>query len=83
MADYYVVVSQKEHSPVWGWKIQRRSKPMGVQLQGGGFTSEIAARRAGDEALRAFFNALAREHNQALANQIDARSTGGGVFGGK
>jgi hypothetical protein len=79
---YYVVVSQKEHPPVWGWKIQRRSKPMGVQLQGGGFTSEIAARRAGDEALRAFFNALAREHNQALANQIDAHSTGG-VFGGK
>ena len=65
MADYYVVISQIEYPPNWSWSIQRRSKPMGVKLEGSGFNSEIAARRAGEEALRAFFKGLARERNRA------------------
>ena len=67
MADYYAVVRQKEYPPVWEWKIQRRSKPMGILVQGTGFGSSIAAQRAGEKALRAFFNALSRERNRAEA----------------
>jgi hypothetical protein len=64
VADYYVVVKPKGDFSVWEWKIQRRSKPMGVQLQGSGYGSPSAAQIAGDEALKEFFKALSREHNR-------------------
>ena len=69
LADYYVVVRQKEYPPVWEWKIQRRSKPMGVQIRGTGFSSETAARLAGEKALREFFNGLSRERNRSGSGQ--------------
>jgi hypothetical protein len=66
VADYYVVVRRrKEHPPVWEWRIQRRSKPMGVQLRGTGFGSETMARLAGEKALREFLNGLSRERNRS------------------
>ena len=66
MADYYVVVRRKkEHPPVWEWRIQRQSKPMGVQIHGTGFRSESTARLAGEKALREFFNGLSRERNRS------------------
>ena len=62
---YVVVRRKKEHPPVWEWRIQRRSKPMGVQLRGTGFRSETTARLAGETALREFFNGLSRERNRS------------------
>ena len=43
------------------WEIQRRSTPIGVRLNGEGFKSEIAAKLAGEKALRELLDGLAQE----------------------
>jgi hypothetical protein len=37
---YYVVATrQTAYPPSWRWRIVRRGEPMGVQIEGGGFSS--------------------------------------------
>jgi len=59
--DYFVVTNRRRRLREWGWEIQRRSKPLGVRLDGNGFKSEFAAKLAGEKALREFLDGLAQE----------------------
>jgi hypothetical protein len=43
---------------MWSWEIQRRSKPLGLRFDGEDFDTPSAAKRAGEEALKAFLDAL-------------------------
>jgi len=45
---YYVMATrQTSYPPSWRWRIMRRGKPMGVRIEGGGFSSYDAAWQAG------------------------------------
>jgi hypothetical protein len=63
--DYFVRVKcyVRSPSPRWMWEIQRRSKPLGVQLYGEGFSSQSAAKLAGEKELREILDRL--EHQVA------------------
>jgi hypothetical protein len=61
--DYFVVTKRRRRLREWGWEIQRRSKPLGVRLDGDGFKSEFAAKLAGEKVLREFLDDLAQEDN--------------------
>ena len=62
VSEYYIITSREgEHPKAWCWEIQRRSKPMGVKLSGGGFQSEAAAEFAGKRALAELLEALSKE----------------------
>ena len=50
---------------LWAWEILRRSKPIGVRLYGDGFTSEQAAKLAGEKAL--VLERLRQEENKDLS----------------
>jgi hypothetical protein len=64
LSDNYFVATKRRGRPrQWAWEIQRRSKPLGVRLNGDGFKSEFAAKLAGEKALREFLDALAQEEN--------------------
>jgi len=52
---------------LWAWEILRRSKPLGVRLYEDGFTSEQAAKLAGEKALRELLERLGREENKDLS----------------
>jgi hypothetical protein len=58
--DYLVIVRQRAPSS-WGWRILRRSKPLGVKLADDGFESSEAAKRAGEKVLKELLEAIARE----------------------
>jgi hypothetical protein len=59
---YYVMAtSQTTYPPSWRWRIVRRGKPMGVRIEGGGFTTYGAARLAGSRALADFLEQLELE----------------------
>jgi len=58
-----VAVKRRRRLREWSWEIQRRSKPLGVRLDGDGFKSEFAAKLAGEKALRDFLDGLAQEEN--------------------
>jgi hypothetical protein len=59
---YYVMATrQTAHPPSWRLRIVRRGKPMGVRLEGGGFTTYEAARLAGGRALADFLEQLELE----------------------
>jgi hypothetical protein len=59
---YYVMATrQTAYPPSWRWRIVRRGKPMGVQIEGGGFTAYAAARLAGRLALADFLEQLELE----------------------
>jgi hypothetical protein len=63
---YYVMAtSQKTFPPSWRWRIVRRGKPMGVRIEGGGFTTYEAARLAGGRALAHFLEQLDLEKKRA------------------
>ncbi len=49
---------------LWAWEILRRSKPIGVRLYGDGFTSEQAAKLAGEKALVELLERLRQEENK-------------------
>ena len=51
--------------PAWRWRIVRRGKPMGVRIEGGGFSSYHAARMDGSRALADFLNQLELEKKRA------------------
>ncbi len=41
---YYVMATRETaYPPSWRWRIVRRGKPMGVRVEGGGFTPYDAA----------------------------------------
>jgi hypothetical protein len=61
--DFFVVVRRRRRLREWSWEIQRRSKPLGVRLNGDGFKSESAAKLAGEKALRQLLDGLAEEKN--------------------
>ena len=61
--DFFVAVKRRRRLREWSWEIQRRSKPLGVRLDGDGFKSEFAAKLAGEKALRDFLDGLAQEEN--------------------
>jgi hypothetical protein len=52
---------------LWAWEILRRSKPIGVRLYGDGFTSEQAAKLAGEKGLVELLERLRQEENQDLS----------------
>ena len=52
---------------LWTWEILRRSKPIGVRLYGDGFTSEQAAKLAGEKALVELLERLSQEENKDLS----------------
>ena len=65
--DYYLVTSRRgEHPERWSWEIRRKSKPMGIKLNGEGFQSESAAKFAGKRALDDFLSELAKEEKRSL-----------------
>ena len=69
MSNYYVSVRSVGNSDItWEWQILRRSKPMGIKLNGGGYKSETAARRAGSKAL----NELVTGLENKTANDTEA-----------
>ena len=59
--DYFVVTKRRRRLREWSWEIQRRSKPLGIRLNGDGFKSEFAAKLGGEKALRELLNGLAQE----------------------
>jgi hypothetical protein len=61
--DFFVAVKRRRRLREWSWEIQRRSKPLGVRLDGDGFKSEFAAKLAGEKALRELLDGLAQEEN--------------------
>ena len=59
---YYVLATRKAtFPPSWRLRIIRRGKPMGVRIEGGGFTTYEAARLVGSRALADFLDKLERE----------------------
>jgi hypothetical protein len=61
---YFVSVSGRGKRQEWRWEIQRRPKPLGAKLYGGGFKSESAAKLAGEKALRELLEGIAKEARQ-------------------
>jgi hypothetical protein len=63
---YYVIATrQTAYPPSWRWRIVRRGEPMGVQIEGRGFSSYQAARLAGARALADFLEQLELEKKRA------------------
>jgi hypothetical protein len=59
---YYVMATRESaYPPSWCWRIVRRGKPMGVRIEGGGFTTYEAARLVGSRALADFLEQLELE----------------------
>jgi hypothetical protein len=50
--------------PSWRWRIMRRGKPMGVRIEGGGFSTYDAARLAGKLVLANFLEQLELENSR-------------------
>jgi len=64
--DYYVVTSRRLGSPNrWSWEILRKSKPMGINMTGDGFQSDLAAQFAGNRALTDFLVELSKEEKRS------------------
>jgi hypothetical protein len=63
---YYVMATrQTAYPPSWRWRIVRRGEPMGVQIEGGGFSTYHAARMAGSRALAEFLERFELEKKRA------------------
>jgi hypothetical protein len=65
LPDYFVVVTHKARQRVWQWEIQRRPNPLGIKLFEDGFKTEKAARIAGEKALRALLEEIAKDNRTA------------------
>jgi hypothetical protein len=63
-ADYHVVVGRSGDPAVWQWEIHRRPRPLGVRLYGAGFVSRAGARLAGETALKALLQEMAKTGEQ-------------------
>jgi hypothetical protein len=64
--DYFVVLKRqlRGSTTLWSYEISRRSKPLGVKLQGGDFSTPQAAKLAGDEALRELLRELSQSNGE-------------------
>ena len=60
--DYFVMIVRRGR--MWSWEIRRRSKPLGLRFDGDDFDTPSGARRAGEEALKAFIDALRVEQDK-------------------
>jgi hypothetical protein len=62
--DYFIMVARQNdtYPPSFRWQIMRRGEPMGVRIEGGGFTTYVAARLAGGRALADFLGQLELEN---------------------
>jgi hypothetical protein len=59
---YYIVTRRAQTYPIeWFWEIRRYTNPMGVRLHGGGYTTERAARAAGQQYLTRFLDELSND----------------------
>jgi hypothetical protein len=58
--DYFVIIRRDPRLQAWSWQILRRSTPLGVKLTGYDFESAMAARLAGESALKDLINGIAR-----------------------
>jgi hypothetical protein len=58
--DYFVILKRQLRGGVtlWSYEINRRSKPLGVRIQEGDFSTPQAAKQAGDTALRELLREL-------------------------
>jgi hypothetical protein len=62
MRDYFVITKRYGRSrKLSTWEIQRRSKPLGVKFCGDSYSSEQAAKLAGEKALRQFLGDLRQD----------------------
>ena len=59
---YFVVTRFHGRPPSWTWEIQRRPMELGIRVY---FKTESAAKFAGEKALVAFLNGLAKEERNA------------------
>jgi hypothetical protein len=60
--DYFVITRRDARLPKWSWAILRRSQPLGVRLFAGGFQSAMAAKRAGERALKDLLDGIERDN---------------------
>jgi hypothetical protein len=51
--DYFVIIKRQGRGPrmLWAYEINRRSKPLGVKIQEGEFSTPQAATQAGEAAV--------------------------------
>jgi hypothetical protein len=69
---YYVMITrQTAFPPSWRWRIVRRGEPMGVQIEGDGFTTYVAARLAGGRVLADFLEQLELEERSRIERRAD------------
>ena len=69
--DYYISVSGDGSYPKrFTWKLCRKREPLGVKIEGTGFSSQLAAEIAGREALHDFIAAIYAR----IATEIAERS---------
>jgi len=69
---YYVMITrQTAFPPSWRWRIVRRGEPMGVQIEGDGFTTYVAARLAGGRVLADFLEQLELEEKSRIERRAD------------
>jgi hypothetical protein len=59
--DYFVITRRDPRLLIWSWEILRRSTPLGVKLTGHDFESAMAARLAGEKALKDLLHGIARD----------------------
>jgi hypothetical protein len=62
--DYFVVTREDRTTRTWTWEIERRSKPLGIRLYHSGFSSESAAKLAGEKSLRCLLEDIVRDQAQ-------------------
>jgi hypothetical protein len=62
--DYFVVTREERTAGTWTWEIERRSKPLGIRLYHKGFSSESAAKLAGEKSLRSLLEDIVRDQAQ-------------------
>jgi hypothetical protein len=60
--DYFIITGRDPRLPIWSWEILRRSQPLGVKLIGHDFESAMAARLAGERALKDLLHGIARNN---------------------
>ena len=60
--DYFVILKRQLRGGItlWSYEISRRSKPLGVKIQEGEFSTPQAAKQAGEAALRELLRELTR-----------------------
>jgi len=64
--DYFVILKRQLRGGVtfWSYEINRRSKPLGVKIQEGDFSTPQAAKQAGETALRELLRELTQGNGE-------------------